>query len=252
MHCLIRYFYTLDYSEDSFPFGIVRKDARNDECVNDVNSLGSVVNLDQYNPVARNVARDGIATTESPVIEKEGNQNVPIDSSKANTDRGVDLSKVNPDLMLCHLNQDLHVYAIADKYSILSLKKKARQHFVQALGHMKLTIAVFDIVRDVNSLIPPHDRDLRDIVIARVYRELQYWIKQDEFMTALRHENEFCAELLAFTVKEDLASYETALTTIEHPGYCEKCRATLTTKRSVSRRNSVRIDKHCAQCDPWH
>lgn len=54
-------------------------------------------------------------------------------------------------------------------------------------------------------------------------------------MRTLSYEGDFCADLLAYTVKEDRKQYEAVLANIQHPGYCGQCQATLILKRSVSR-----------------
>jgi hypothetical protein len=48
------------------------------------------------------------------------------------------------------------------------------------------------------------DRVLRDIVTAKFYGEIQHWVQDKEFMEMLRDEGDFCADLLSYTIKENL------------------------------------------------
>ena len=99
----------------------------------------------------------------------------------------------------------------------------------------------------------PRDLVLRDIVTARIYGEIQHWVQNEEFMAMLRGEGEFATDLLSYTVKESLKQHEATLATIQHPGYCDTCQATLVVKRLTSKsRKNVSVQKYCAKCEPWH
>lgn len=55
--------------------------------------------------------------------------------------------------------------------------------------------------RITNYAMPPHDRGLRDIVVARVHGEIQYWVLEKQLMAGLSSAADFCADLLSYTVK---------------------------------------------------
>ena len=144
------------------------------------------------------------------------------------------------------------MYVLADKYGIPDLKKKAAQHFEKELENAAdLTVEIFNVIRGVYSMTPAQDRVLRDIIIARIHGEIQFWLKDEKFMEMIRGEGDFSAELLAYTVSEGLKQYQAALATIQHPGYCGQCRATLVLKERTSKRGNLTIRKYCAKCEPW-
>lgn len=182
-------------------------------------------------------ATDSIPESQSQVVQTN---EAPPDS--------IDKSQ---ELVQRHLHKDLLVYALADKYGVTDLKEKAARHFDEMLGHGELSLDIFDIVREVYSTTQSHDRGLRDIVIAKVHSEIQHWTGEMVFMETLASEGEFCADLLHYTVKQDMKHYEAALATIEHPGYCETCSATLIVKKWMSKRKNLTTKTYCARCEPW-
>lgn len=114
-----------------------------------------------------------------------------------------------------------------------------------------LTVEVFSIIRGVSSMTMTQDRVLRDIVTAKFYGEIQHWVQDKEFMETLCDEGDFCADLLSYTIKENLKQYEATVAAIQHPGYCNVCQATLVLKRWVSKRKNVTVKKYYARCEPW-
>jgi len=182
------------------------------------------------------------------------------DESRAATAQDLPQVRAEPDIdqpaAICDasisaLNQDLQVYVLGDKYGIPDLKKKAAQHFERVLENADLTVEVFSIIGGVYSTTIPQDRVLRDIITARIYGEIQHWIQDEEFTEMLRGEGEFGVDLLSYTVKESLKQHEAILATIQHPGYCNICQATLVLKRWISKRKNVTVKKYCARCEPW-
>lgn len=93
----------------------------------------------------------------------------------------------------------------------------------------------------------PQDRVLRDIVTGKVYCAIRVGFLDQEFMETLRSEGD--ADLLSYISKENLEQYEAILATIQHPGYCDVCQATLVLKQWVSKRKNVSVKKYCARCE---
>jgi hypothetical protein len=56
-----------------------------------------------------------------------------------------------------------------------------------------------------------------------VYGEIQHCVIDDQFMALVTCEGDFYADILAYTVKENLKQCEVALTSVEHLGYCDQC-----------------------------
>lgn len=70
-------------------------------------------------------------------------------------------------------------------------------------------------------------------------------------METLRGKADFGIDLLSYTVKENLKQHKATLATIQHPGYCSSCQATLVLKRWLSKRRNVTVKKYYARCEPW-
>jgi hypothetical protein len=143
------------------------------------------------------------------------------------------------------------VYALAEKYAIKALKILARQKFQKALENIDVDTRLFEVVEEIYSSTPDSDRGLRDIVVSKIYSEIQHWLRQTEFRQALTETSSFCVDLLRETVFEDQKRYEQAIADVQHPGYCTACTATLVTRRTVSRRKNVHLEKYCARCEPF-
>lgn len=126
VHRMIQYLYALTYPDESPAVGVVSQDTPNGMCIGDASGLGPVAGW--------HAGRDNIAIVEQTVIEREGKPKVTNDSSEGHIERGINLSETSPDLILCALHQDLRVYALADKYGIQNLKKKAINILVRRLG----------------------------------------------------------------------------------------------------------------------
>lgn len=189
---------------------------------------------------------------ESPFLNEDDSRAAATqDSPQVRAEPAADQSAALCDASIIVLDQDLQVYVLGDKYGIPDLKKKAAQHFEKVLENADLTVEVFSIIGGVYSTTIPQDRGLRDIVTARIYGEIQHWIRDEEFTEMLRREGEFAVDLLSYTVKESVKQHEAILATIQHPGYCNNCQATLVVKRWISKRKNVAVKKYCARCEPW-
>lgn len=78
------------------------------------------------------------------------------------------------DLMLVRLHRDLLVYVLADKYKVMDLTAKLLAAFANKLQKLEMEMDIFDLVRDVYSMILPQDRGLRNILVTKVHSELQH------------------------------------------------------------------------------
>ena len=245
---MIQYFYTLSYPENSSDPIEDKESSSQPATVPEINSGPATNGVEEVTlGVVDPYGGDGFA-----VLDEEVNQAAAAqEANPTQPEADIDQSVATRELPLSSLNQDLQVYVLADKYSIPDLKKKAAQHFEKELENADLTIEIFDVIRDIYSLTLPQDRVLRDIVIARTYAEIQHWVTDEKFMEMTSGEGDFSADLLAYTVRENLKQYEAALATIEHPGYCSVCQATLVLKQWVSKRRNLNIRKYCAKCEPW-
>jgi len=150
------------------------------------------------------------------------------------------------------LKLHFQVYALAEKCAIKALMILAREKFQKALENVDVNTRLFEVVEEIYSSTPDHVRAVRDIIVAKVYSGIHQWLQQTGFHRSLTRTSSFCADLLEETVREDLKRYEQAIADVQHPGYCNSCRATLVTKHTVSRRKNVHLEKYCAKCDPWH
>ena len=250
---MIRYLYTLTYPEEStepiedrhsspkpnasvdhIGFGQVRDDA-----AVPTNDLWMVA------------SGDAEMRSDAGFLDRENHEGTAPDSLRLQSDSGIDQSAATFDISLSLLYQDLQVYVLGEKYGIPDLKKKAALHFEKVLEDADLTVKVFNIIRDVYSMTVPEDRALRDIITAKVYSEIQHWIGDTEFMEMLCGQGDFSAELLSYSTKENLKEQEGILATIQHPGYCNSCNATLVVKRWISKRRNVNVRKYCARCEPF-
>jgi len=255
---MIQYFYTQRYpadpDPDPYPAKSVSPAAASESFRTGVSAAeDSSTDVQNNNGDTTHTATSDSVTVENAGMDEGGDPIGSVqNSSETNCNQDIAQTEGGRTSALVQLYQDLRVYAIGEKYGIPRLKKKAEQHFNQELTRIEMTIDIFDIIREVYSITPSQDRDLREVVIARVYGEVQHWVRESRFMEILSCEGIFCADLLSYTVKEDLKQYEAALSNIQHPGYCTGCRATLITKKLTSKRGNVRIDKYCAKCDPWH
>lgn len=194
---------------------------------------------------------DSIEVEDGLVRAEEDLQGGHKASSATGSDRQMSFTEESREMALGRLHQDLLVYAMGEKYGIPDLKSKAAHHFDKQLQQIEITTDLFVIIQEVYSTTPSQDRGLRDIVVARVYGEIQFWVKEVQFMTTMSCGGDFCADLLAYTVEEDRKQYEAALASIEHPGYCHQCQATLILKRWLSKKRNVQVIKYCARCEPW-
>jgi len=254
VHCMIQYFYSLMYPSGADNGDSARTAAVSKTAFHTIPS-DNYIHLTKQDFVDKSgrVNTSYLNTVEDTLMEEEENlQRTTTVSSDTGNVQQTSSAKYSRDLKLGRLHQDLLVYALSEKYGIPDLKKQAAHHFDQELQQTEMTIDVFDIIGEVYLTTPSQDRGLRDMVVAKVYGEVQHWVKDQQFMKTLSCEGDFCTDLLAYTVKEDLKRYEAALANIDHPGYCGKCQATLILKRWVSRRKNVNIEKYCAKCDPWH
>ena len=251
---MIRYFYTLTYpDEPAEPIEDLQSSPKPTVSVD--HSSSEQIPHDPAEPLDDPglVASDGTEMTiDVAVLDIDENHGMdPPDLLQVQKESVVAQSGVPFDVSLNFLDQDLQVYVLAEKYGIPDLKKKAAQHFEKVLEDADLTIEVFNIIRSVYSLTMPEDRRLGDIITAKLYGEIQHWIRDTEFMKLLPDQGDFSADLLSYTIKENLKQQEATLATIDHPGYCNVCNATLVLKRWLSKRKNVNVKKYCARCDPW-
>lgn len=192
-----------------------------------------------------------VAADNTALFDDENHGVTAQDSNPTQAEPNVDELAADHALSVAILDQDLQVYTLGEKYGIQDLKKKAARHFEKVLEDIDLNMKIFDVIQGVYSKTIPPDCVLREMVTARIYGEIQHWIQNSEFKETLRCEGDFCTDLLANVVKESSKQYDAALATIEHPGYCNECRATLVLKRRVSKRKNANIRKYCARCEPW-
>ena len=249
---MIQYLYTLRYPEEPaepIEDSTVSADHISFEKV--AKDLGEVAHdLDEITLNA--VDADAETAVDSAILDEDENRGVIAqDPPQTQAESNVDQSAVTCDMSLSLLDQDLQVYVLGEKYGIPDLKKKAAQHFEKVLENADLTVEIFSIIRGVYSMTRPQDRMLRDILTAKLYGEIQHWVQDEEFMETLRGEGDFGVDLLSYTVKESSKQHEATLATIQHPGYCNVCQATLVLKRWMSKRRNVTVRKYCARCEPW-
>lgn len=251
---MIRYFYTLTYPEKPAEPIEDSKSNSNDPISPDHSLEQVATDLEEAAHTREDVALDALIETadEGPVLNEDESHGVPTeDPSHTQAGSDIDQSAATCDATISSLEQDLQVYVLGDKYGIPNLKQKAAQHFEKVLEDADLTVEIFNIIRGVYSLTIPQDRTLRSVVTAKIHSEIEHLVQDDEFMRLLRGEGEFGVDLLSYTVKENSKQHEATLATIQHPGYCNICHATLVLKRWVSKRKNVTIKKYCARCEPW-
>lgn len=233
--CMIRYVYTLDYD----PVMILGNGQNKaEEPVNKADIDHEIVN--HRTPVDESLPPFDSETSDT--MAKDVVSQLPNDNKTDEVENR----------LLDELKLHCEVYALAEKYAIKALMILAREKFQRALEKVDDTTSLFEVVEQIYSSTPEHDRGLRDVIVAKVYSEIQYCVRQTEFRRFLTRTTSFCVDLLEEIVREDLKRYEQAIADVEHPGYCSTCRATFVTKRTVSRRKNVHLEKYCAKCDPWH
>ncbi len=233
--CMVRYVYTLDYDPEMI---FANEQSTADEGADNVDTDAEIV--DQRTPIEANSPPldPEMSDTRAKDLVSQGPSDDPTDEVDH---RGLDELKLH-----------CQVYALAEKYAIKALMIVARDKFQRTLENVDVNIRLFAVVEEIYSSTPDHDRGLRDIVVAKFYSEIQYWLRQPEFLQSLAGTSSFCVDLLEETVREDLKRYEQAIADVQHPGYCNSCRATLVSKRTVSRRKNVHLETYCAKCHPWH
>lgn len=248
---MIQYLYTLAYPEEQADSIDVSKPSPKPTVPVGPLILDTVPN-DPVEATLDAVDADaGVAVDTTLLVDDENHGVTAQDANPTQTEPNVDELAPDQDLSLTILEQDLQVYTLGEKYGIPDLKMKAARHFEKVLEDIDLNMKIFDVIQGVYSKTIPPDCVLREMVTARIYGEIQHWIQNSEFKETLRCEGDFCTDLLAYVVKESSKQYDAALATIEHPGYCNECRATLVLKRWVSKRKNVNIRKYCARCEPW-
>ena len=251
---MIRYFYTLTYPNEPAD-SVEDLPSSPKPTVSDDHTTSEQIPNEPAEPLDNPglvVYTGDEMTIDAAVLDTAENYGVdPPDSLLAQNESVVAQPGVTLDVSLNLLDQDLQVYVLAEKYGIPDLRKKAAHHFEKMLEDADLTIEVFRIIRSVYLLTMPGDGGLRDIITAKLYGEIQHWTRDTEFMELLRDEGDFSADLLSYTVKENLKQQEAILATIDHPGYCNVCNATLVLKQWLSKRKNVNVKKYCARCEPW-
>ncbi|KAK5218503.1 hypothetical protein LTR47_011683 [Exophiala xenobiotica] len=232
--CMIRYLYTLDY-EPEVIFGLGGATAEI------TNKADTEVEIGDHRTPVEDIA--------VPVDSEAGDaQAVDLASQLSGTDQTDEVENRVFEELILHCQ----VYVLAEKYAIQALMVLSREKFQSALEKVDVNTCLFQVVEDIYSSTPDSDRGLRDIVVSKVYSEIQYWLRQTKFHRALAGTSPFCVDLLKETVCEDRKRYEQAIADVQHPGYRGTCQATLVVRRTVSRRKNVHLDKYCAKCDPWH
>ncbi|KAK5188661.1 hypothetical protein LTR92_011314 [Exophiala xenobiotica] len=220
--CMIRYLYTLDY-EPEVIFGLNGRSA----IVEIINKADTEVEIGDHRTPVEDIP---------PPLDSE------VGDAQAG-DLGSLLSGADEveDRVFEELRLHCQVYALAEKYAIKALMVLSREKFQSALEKVDVNTRLFQVVEDIYSSTPDSDRGLRDIVVSKVYSEIQYWLRQTEFHRALAGTSSFCVDLLKETVYEDQKRYEQAIADVHHPGYCGTCQATLVVRRTVSRRASTEV-----------
>jgi hypothetical protein len=200
-----------------------------------------MVNIDEY--AGSDINRD----PNGDILLSNSSSNInSSDGPNGNGDQNQRRKNVTSSLQL-----NARVYAIADKYGVEGLKSLAQHKFEVRLHEIDLETDVFAVINEVYSSTPNSDRRLRDLIVAKMYSEIKFWVMQEAFLNCFHHSSDFCKDLFQYTVHKDFENYEAAIANISHPGYCESCQATLVLRRTVSRRKNVHVDKYCAKCDPW-
>ena len=211
VRCMVQYFYTLQY-----PNALVTNHSkRASKSILSDHSINVELGTSDLEQAIQNTS-NGV---ENINLDEDETECKPLQGSAHDQPKSdVDLSVTTRKLPLSKLEQHLQVYVIADKYGIPLLKKKAAQRFKKEFANAELSLETINVIRGVYSMTIPQDRALRDIVIAQIWSEVQYWITDERFMEMARSESDFSADLLVHTVQEDTKEYEAALATIKHPG----------------------------------
>lgn len=144
------------------------------------------------------------------------------------------------------------MYTLAEKYTTKAVMFLSREKFQKALEQVDVSTRLFEVVEEIYSSTPDRERGLRDIIVSKVYSEIQYWLPQTEFHQALVGMSSFCVDLLKETVCEDQKGYEQAIRDLQNSGCCGKCQEPLVLRRKNSRRKNVHLEKICARCEYWH
>ncbi|KAK7883375.1 hypothetical protein LTR67_011299 [Exophiala xenobiotica] len=185
--CMIRYLYTLDY-EPEVIFGLGGRSV-----------TVEIINKADTDPE--------IGDHRTPVEEIA----LPVDSQAGDTQAsdlvsqlsGADQSPEVENRAFDELRLHCQVYALAEKYAIKALMILSREKFQRALEKVDVNTRLFQVVEEIYSSTPDSDRGLRDIVVSKVYSEIQYWLQQTQFHRALAGTSSFCVDLLKETVCED-------------------------------------------------
>lgn len=220
---MINYFYKLDYDDDQTP-----EWSHSDEITEDAvfPSKEDVVLPREVEAVLPSEEDVALATDENVVPPVE-----------------MDRSRV-----ISMISLDARVYSLGDKFYIAGLKDVACRKFERGLKQVDVEKDLIPIIAEIYGSTPAQDRGLRDLILGKIYEEIQYWVMDGEFMDAASGIHGFYGDLLQHTVKRDLEKFDQALSAIQHQGYCARCSDELVLRKTISRRRNVQIEKYCAKC----
>ena len=166
---MIQYFYTLKYPEET------AKPIDDSDPAPKPTLPDHIIDTESGANDPERIAQDAIDGLGGVVVDETENQGPTVQhSSHDQPELNAEQLFVKRELLLSSLDQDVLVYALADKYGIPDLKQKAARHFEKELESADLTFEIFSVIRGVYSMTVPQDRELRDIVIARIHDEVQY------------------------------------------------------------------------------
>jgi len=88
------------------------------------------------------------------------------------------------------------VYSIADKYSILALKARAKKKFDKAVHNCRDMEDLIHAILEVYSSTPSADRGLRDTVVKVVHENISTLLEKDDFRGVLQDTVGFAADVI--------------------------------------------------------
>lgn len=150
--------------------------------------------------------------------------------------------------LFASLSLNTRVYAVAEKYGIQGLKDVAQLKFSTQLKRTCVEKELLSIIDEVYTSTPPKDRGLRDPLLEVIYGDIQYWTTQEDFLNDVNRCNDFYADILRYTVSNDLQKLEAAISTVSDPGYCSLCKDALLLRKWRSRKNYINFEKYCGKC----
>ena len=146
----------------------------------------------------------------------------------------------------------VRVYALADKYGVVSLKDVAKERFAKWIEKNYLSDQLPALVKEVFETTPPTDMGLRDIVAKTLAKHITIFLQQESWSRVLEASGQLCRMALVklaevrhcehTDLKDRIINLEMAVETLDgqkeslgqrHENLCEKL-------------NNRRQCRHCA------